>query len=161
MLFRCSVLIFDLSSTVWPLESNNSKNNRFTKTFFCNHFWLNYAWHWFYQHSFPVVETRRMSYNLTLKSHVENLTKGQGHDLIGNVMLHISRFVASAWIHLWCFHRSSLSISKVIAEKLLATFDDLKWPRKYEGSQAVNFRFRVSIIPVNRWLRMLKIVFVQ
>ena len=31
-----------------------------------------------------------------LKGHVENLTKGQGHELIGKVVLHISRFVSSA-----------------------------------------------------------------
>ena len=42
------------------------------------------------------------------------------------VMLHISRSVWSAWTQLWCFHRFSLSLSKVTAEKLLMTFHDLK-----------------------------------
>ena len=50
-------------------------------------------------------------------------------------MLHISQFVSSAWTHTWCFHCSSLSLSKGIAEKLLVTFHDLKWPRWHgEGS---------------------------
>ena len=31
-----------------------------------------------------LVKTRQMNYNLTLKGHVENLTSGQGHDLIRN-----------------------------------------------------------------------------
>ena len=31
----------------------------------------------------PLVEKHRISYNLTLKCHVEILTKGQEHDLIG------------------------------------------------------------------------------
>ena len=44
------------------------------------------------------------------------------------VMLHISRSVSSAWTQLWYFHRSSWSLSKVIAEKLLVTFYGLKWP---------------------------------
>ena len=39
-----------------------------------------------------------------------------------NFMLHISRCVSSAYTHLWYFHRSNLSLSTVIAEKLLVTF---------------------------------------
>ena len=44
------------------------------------------------------------------------------------IMFHISRSASSAWTHLWCFHRSSWSLSKVILEKLMVTFHDLKWP---------------------------------
>ena len=35
----------------------------------------------FCQHRVFLVNTRRMTYKLTLKSHVESLTSGQGHDL--------------------------------------------------------------------------------
>ena len=37
----------------------------------------------FCQHRVPLLKMRRMNYKLTLKCHFENLTKGQGHDLIG------------------------------------------------------------------------------
>ena len=37
--------------------------------------------HLFCQHHVSLVQPRRMIYNLTSKSHVENLTSGQGHDL--------------------------------------------------------------------------------
>ena len=67
-----------------------------------------------------------MNYNVSLKTRVENLTQGHGHVLAGKVMLHIIRSVSSALTHLWCFYCSSLSLSKVIAEKLLATCHDLK-----------------------------------
>ena len=62
-----------------------------------------------------------MNYNLTLKDHVENLTNGQGHDLIpkGHVAYQWIRIVA--WTHPLCFHRSNLSVSKVVAEKLLVS----------------------------------------
>ena len=43
----------------------------------------------------------------------------------GKVMMHISLSVSSAWAHLWCFHCSSLSLSKVIGKKLLVTFQRL------------------------------------
>ena len=46
-------------------------------------------------------------------------------------MLHISRPVTSAWTHLWCFYRSSLSLSKVIVEK---TAGDLSWPEVTSGT---------------------------
>ena len=39
--------------------------------------------HSFCQHGVSLVKTRRLNYNLTLKGHFENLTLGQGHDLIG------------------------------------------------------------------------------
>ena len=38
--------------------------------------------HSFCQHRVSHVKPRRMIYNLTLKGHVDNLTSGQGHDLI-------------------------------------------------------------------------------
>ena len=73
-----------------------------------------------------------------------------------------SRSKLSDWLRLWCFHRSSLSQSKVIAEKLLVTFHDLKWPwRHQEGSLVAIFRFMVSIISVTRCLWVFGIVFVQ
>ena len=67
-----------------------------------------------------------MSYNLILKGHVENLTSGQGHDLarkchVANQSIRIVGLNTSM-----VFHRSSLSLSKVIAEKLLVNFHDLK-----------------------------------
>ena len=46
------------------------------------------------------------------------------------VMLQVSRSVSSAWTYLWCFDCSTLSLSKGIAENLLAAFRDLKWPRR-------------------------------
>ena len=46
------------------------------------------------------------------------------------------------------------SLSKVIAEKLLITFHDLKWPWRHgEGSLVAIFRLRVSSLPVTRCLR--------
>ena len=71
------------------------------------------------------------------------------------VILYISQSVSSAWTHLlvWCLHCSSLSLSKVIAEKLLVTFPDRKWPRRHEEGWLVTiFRFRVSSLPVTRRL---------
>ena len=46
------------------------------------------------QHRVSLNETRQMNYKLTLKGHVKNVTKGQGHDLIKKIMLYISRFVS-------------------------------------------------------------------
>ena len=80
-----------------------------------------------------------------------------------NVMLHISRSGWSSWAHLWFFFFfSSWSLSKVIAEKLLVTFHDLKWPCRHgEGSLVAIFRHRVSSLPVNRCLRVFRMVFFQ
>ena len=77
------------------------------------------------------------------------------------VMLHIRRSVSSAWTQLCCFHRSSWSLSKVIAEQLLVTFHGLKWPRRHERSLVAIFWFKVSSLPANRCLRVFRIVFVQ
>ena len=77
-------------------------------------------------------------------------------------MLHISRSVSSACTHLWCFRHFSLSLSKDIADKLMETFDDLKWPWQHEeGPLAAIFRFRTSILHITRCLRVFRIVFVQ
>ena len=67
-----------------------------------------------------------MNYHLTLKCHFESLTKGQRHDVIGKghdayqsiriVDLSTSIVLSST------SHRSSLSLSKVIGEKLLVIF---------------------------------------
>ena len=128
------------------------------------------ARHSFWQHGTPLVKTRRMNYNLTLKRHVENLTEGQGHYLVG--IGHVGyrsvscirqsciRSVSSAWTRLWCFHRSSLSLSKVIAENSF----DLSWPdwpgRHDEVSLVAIFRFRVAVLPVTRCLRVFWMIFV-
>ena len=78
------------------------------------------------------------------------------------VMLHISRSASSSWTHLWWFHRSSWSLSKVIPEKLLVTFHDLKWPWRHdEGSSVAIFRLRVSVLPLTRCSRVFWMVFVQ
>ena len=78
------------------------------------------------------------------------------------IMLHITRSVWSSWTHICCFHCSSWSLSKVIAEKPLVTFHDLKWPwRHTEGSLIAMFRLRVSWIPVTRCLRVFRMVFFQ
>ena len=78
------------------------------------------------------------------------------------VIFHNSRSVLSSWTHLWCFHRSSLSLSKAIAEKLLVTLHDLKWPLRHdERSLVAIFQFGVSSLPANRYLRVFRMVFVQ
>ena len=46
------------------------------------------------------------------------------------IMLHLSRYVSSAWTYLWCFHRAILSLSNVIAE----TAGDLSWPEVTSGT---------------------------
>ena len=114
-----------------------------------NTFWLS----WVTKCLLPALcfsfSRRRIIYNMTLKIHVANLTSGQGHDLIRKVMLHISRSVSSVWTHACCFYRSSRSLSKVIAENLLVTFRDLKWPWRHdEGSPVTIFRLRVSSLKV-------------
>ena len=77
-------------------------------------------------------------------------------------MLHISRSVSSAWTRLWCFHYSSLSISKVIAEKCAS---DFWWPEMtlgtWGGSLVAIFPFRASSIPVTRCFRVFRMVLVQ
>ena len=103
-----------------------------------------------------------MNFYLTLKGHFENLIKVKVMTWPEKVMLHVSRFVSSAWARLRCFHRSSLSVSKAIAEKLLMTFRKLKWPRGYEeGLMVAIFRFSVSILPGTRCLIVFRTVFVQ
>ena len=37
----------------------------------------------FFQYCAPLVEMRRMNYNLTFKRHLGNLSSGPGHDLAG------------------------------------------------------------------------------
>ena len=78
------------------------------------------------------------------------------------IVLHSSPTVSSSWTHLWYFDRSILSLSNVIAEKLLVTSNDLKWPlRNEEGSLAAIFRFRASTLSETRCLRVFQMVFVQ
>ena len=112
------------------------------------------------------VKRRWMKYDCTLKDHAENLTqvkvKVNAITWMEKVMLHISRFVSLSWTHLKCFHYSSLSLSKVIAEKLPVTFNDLKlhWSHK-EGSLVASYRFMVPILLVTRCLRVFRIVCIQ
>ena len=67
-----------------------------------------------------------MNYNLTLKGHVENLNNGQGHNLIrkGHAAYQLIHIVGLSTSMV--MYPSSLSLSKVIAGKLLVTFHDLK-----------------------------------
>ena len=63
-----------------------------------------------------------------LKGHIEQLTQGQGHDLTGKgqVAYQLIRIVGLN-TYMTFFYRSSLSISKVIAEKLMVTYYGLKF----------------------------------
>ena len=106
--------------------------------------------------SIPLIEARRINYNLTLKGHDENWPKITVITRPEKVMLHTSRSASSAWAHLWCFPCSSWPLSKVIAENLLLTFHDLNWPRRHEqGLLVAIFRFRVSSLAVTRCWRVL------
>ena len=67
-----------------------------------------------------------MNYILNLKSHFENLTSGQGHDRKRSCCISVSPYGRFAHIYGGRFHRSSWFLSKVIAEKQLVIFHDLK-----------------------------------
>ena len=167
MVFRYSALRFDLISTVSPLESNNSKNNRFkrffnvlSEKFFGNNFWHNKDTIFIWQHCVYLVEVRRMNYNLTVKEDFENMTYDQGDDLTwkGHVAYQSMRFV---FLNIsLSFHRFSVSLPKVIKK----TVGDLLWrkvsvlgvTRRDTGR---NFWFRVSILHVTRCLRVLRMIF--
>ena len=103
-----------------------------------------------------------MIYNLTLKVHVKIWPQVKVTTWSEKVMLHINRSVLSAWTHLWCFHRSSWSISKSYTRK---TAGDLPWPEMtlaiWRGVPVTIFRLRMSILLVNRCLRVFWMVFVQ
>ena len=103
------------------------------------------------------------TWSFDLKKGVENLTSGQDHALIRKVHLaYRSIRIVDLNTSMVFLHCSSLSLSKGIAEKLLVTFHDLKWPcRHQERSLVAIFRFRVSSLPVTRCLRVFQIVFVQ
>ena len=65
-------------------------------------------------------------------------------------------------ILVWFYHCSSLSLSKVIAEKLLVTFYNLKLPwGNEEGLLVAILRFSVSILPVSQCLRVFRMILVQ
>ena len=52
-----------------------------------------------------------------------------------------------------------MSLSKCITEKLLLTFHDLRWYRGHkEGLLVAIFRFRMSILPITRYLRVFRMV---
>ena len=106
-----------------------------------------------------------MSYKLTLKDNI-------AYHSIRIVGLNTFYAVFIALSAIW-------SLSKVIAEKLLITFHDLKWPWRHgEGSLVAIFRLRVSLgaeyppcvtlpniwtwsLAVTRCLRMFPMVFFQ
>ena len=86
---------------------------------------------------------------ISLKGHFENLTVITWPE---KVMV-ISQPVSLTRTYTW-FHRSSLSLSKVISnKKLLVTIHDLNWPWGHEkGSLVSIFQCRMSSLPVNRCL---------
>ena len=60
------------------------------------------------------------------------------------------------------FIASSWSLSKVIAEKRLTTWNDLKWPKRHnESSLVAIFRLWVSSLPVTRCLGVFRMGLVQ
>ena len=119
----------------------------------------------FSQRSISLLKTRRMNYNLTLKGHFENLTSGQGHDLIekGHVAYHSIRIVGfNTFMVLLLLYLVSI---KSYCRK---TAGDLSWPEMTlftwwhdEDSLVAIFWFRVSILPVNWCLKVFRMVFVQ
>ena len=66
-----------------------------------------------------------MIYNMTAKGQVKKLTIGQGHVLAQTYHLYIFRFVS---LRQTCFEACISSQSKVIAMKLLVTYDDVTRP---------------------------------
>ena len=65
-----------------------------------------------------------MNYNLTLKGHFENLTKGQGHCLIGNghAAYQSILIVDLNTYKVYFIALHSMLLSQFIAEKLLVPF---------------------------------------
>ena len=59
---------------------------------------------------------------------LRNLTKGlgQGHDLTGKGHAAYQSICIGNLNISWCFHRSDMYLSKVIADKLLVTLHDLR-----------------------------------
>ena len=143
-----------------------TNNSRFYDFFFGNNSWLSKGTT-FILIAAPFVKTRRMNYDVTLKSHVENLTKVKVKIKVitwsKKVMLHISWSVLSSWTHLRCFYRSSLFLSNYYCRKTVRmTFHDLKWSLGHKERSLVSiFRFRVSILPVTWCWRVFRVVFVQ
>ena len=84
------------------------------------------ARHSFCQHSVSFVVTRRMNYKLTLKGHLENLTEGQGYNLTAKC--HIAyRSICIVELNTSKAFSSLQHVStKLIAEKLLTTFHELR-----------------------------------
>ena len=78
------------------------------------------------QHRAPHVKTRRMNYKFTLKGHIENLTSGLGHDLIGKRSCCILIDPYHQPEHIYGVFIALVCLSKAVAEKLLVTIHDLK-----------------------------------
>ena len=126
--FRLHVLRFDLRSTA----SRRAKAKKITvfakNVFYVMTFDSGKARHSCSQHRVSLVATHRMNYNLTLNVILKIWPEVKVMTCSEKIILHISRSVWSSWTHLRCFHRFSWCLSKVIAEELLVTFHDLKWP---------------------------------
>ena len=154
-LCRQHLLIFDLRSMNWPLESKSSKNNRFfAKKFFFSVITFDSvnSRHSFCQHRISLIETRRINYNLTLKGHLENLTSGQGWqgstDRKRSYCISVDPYGRSEHIY-GAFIALNGLYQKLLPKKLLVAFHDQKWPWQHsEGSLVAIFRLRVSSLLV-------------
>ena len=115
----------------------------FLKPFLCNNFWLKPCTNFLLPESCSSRQDTSNELSLYLEMSCWKLwPQVKVMTWPEKVMLHISRSASSAWTHLWCFHRSSWSLSKGIPEKnLLVAFHDLKWPWWHdEGSSVAIFR---------------------
>ena len=106
----------------------------------------------FCQHRVCLVKVCRMNYNLKLKDHSKGNCSPSRHMMLSEITpssWRIRRFHG----HLWCFHPSRWSLLKVIAEKLLVTFHDMKcsWRHDEETIVAI-FQLKVLSLSVNRYL---------
>ena len=166
-LFRQGIRRFDLWSTVGPLESKNSQNSCFYEKCFSEKVFLSTKK--FTQKGTTLIlsascfscqdASNELSFDLKTSCWKFDLKSRSWPDPKRSCCI-VSWSVSSAWTHPWCFHRSSLSLSKVTAEKLLVIFHDLKWPWRRKELVAI-IRFRVSSIPTTRCLRVVRMVFVQ
>ena len=108
------VLRFDLRINSLASREETTINSRFflQKGFFCNNFWLSKDKAFILPALYFFLQTSRMNYNMTLIGNFENLTSGQGHDLIvkDHVAYQLIFTVILNTAHLWCFNCSSWSL---------------------------------------------------
>ena len=79
---RCPQIV-PKSNGLTSIEQNSKNSCIYKKVLSVIHFDSVQTRDSFSQHHIFLVETRRINYKLTLKGHVENLTKGQRHDVTG------------------------------------------------------------------------------